>query len=166
MSIQSIASVASVTALLTAALAAGGCMSSSGARSEPASPGYTAAATEPPMGTETAAPTGIGGGPIAPTTNTIRWDQKLSELGPKLGEKLTFTCPPNGSLDARVWGSEVYTDDSSICGAAVHAGKITPEAGGSVTIEVVVGQPRYIGSTRNGVESASYGSWGKSFVFR
>ncbi|MGZ3424479.1 MAG: LCCL domain-containing protein [Polyangiales bacterium] len=117
------------------------------------------------MGTETAAPTGIGGGPVA-TSNTITWNQKLSDFDPKLRQKFTFTCPPNGTLDARVVGTEVYTDDSSICGAAVHAGKITPESGGTVTVQVISGQARYVGSPRNGVDSLSSGSWTQSFEFR
>ena len=64
-----------------------------------------------------------------------------------------------------MWGTDVYTDDSSICTAAVSAGLITFQAGGSVTIEIRQGQSSYAGSTRNGVTSKGYGSWNGSFVF-
>jgi hypothetical protein len=165
-----ISTVTTVTALLGAlALIAVGCTPSATTHAEaPASPGYTSlSAGEAPMGTETSAPTGIGGGPPATSTmSMIGWDKKLSDLAPEMGEKLTVTCPAGGTLDARVLGSEVYAEDSSVCAAAVHAGKITPESGGKVTLEVISGQARYVGSTRNGVESVPTSAGDKSFVFR
>jgi len=63
-----------------------------------------------------------------------------------------------------VWGTDVYTDDSSVCTSAVHAGLITLASGGSVTIEMRPGQTSYEGSTRNGIISSPYGSWGGSYV--
>ena len=65
----------------------------------------------------------------------------------------------------QLYGTDVYTDDSSICTAAVHAGLISFQAGGSVTIEIRQGQSSYAGSARNGVTSKGYGSWNGSFVF-
>jgi hypothetical protein len=38
-------------------------------------------------------------------------------------------------------------------------------AGGAVTIQLVPGLDSYVGSTRNGVESSSWGSWPTAFVF-
>jgi hypothetical protein len=49
--------------------------------------------------------------------------------------------------------------------AAVHAGLITFDQGGNVTIEVRPGQDSYVGGYRNGVTSSSYPSWGLSYVF-
>ncbi len=79
------------------------------------------------------------------------------------GERITYDCPPGGTPDT-VWGSDVYTDDSSVCTAGVHAGLITLEEGGSVTIEIRPGQDSYGASERNGIETFSYGAWGGSFV--
>jgi hypothetical protein len=62
-----------------------------------------------------------------------------------------------------VWGTDVYTDDSSVCWAAVHAGYLTGESSAVVTIELRPGQ-RYVGSLRNGVETLGYPSWHRSFV--
>ncbi|WP_442942330.1 LCCL domain-containing protein [Nostoc sp.] len=59
----------------------------------------------------------------------------------------------------------VYTDDSSICNAAVHAGLITTRNGGQVRIRICPGAVSYYGTTRNGVNSRNYGSWGGSFIF-
>jgi len=76
-----------------------------------------------------------------------------------------FECPPEGTRSA-VWGSDVYTADSSICTAAVHAGKITLEKGGQVTIEFRPGRSTYGATTRNGVTSYNFGEYPRSFVFK
>ncbi|PIO15353.1 hypothetical protein AB205_0107340, partial [Aquarana catesbeiana] len=70
-------------------------------------------------------------------------------------------CQENGGT---VWGTDVYTDDSSICKAAIHAG-ILGNNGGLVTVEKTPGQQSYSGSARNGVTTRNYGSWPGSFVF-
>ncbi|XP_077307141.1 cysteine-rich secretory protein LCCL domain-containing 2-like [Lithobates pipiens] len=70
-------------------------------------------------------------------------------------------CQVNGGT---VWGTDVYTDDSSICKAAIHAG-ILGNTGGLVTVEKTPGQQSYSGSARNGVTTNNYGSWPGSFVF-
>lgn len=77
--------------------------------------------------------------------------------------RITYTCPPGGAFGS-VWGTDVYTDDSSICTAAVHAGLIG-QSGGTVTIEIRRGEPSYKGSVRNGVSSGDYGQWSGSYVF-
>ena len=64
----------------------------------------------------------------------------------------------------RLWGTNVYTDDSSVCTAAAQVGVITPAAGGNVTIELRAGQKSYVGFKANGVTSRDYGAWPGSFV--
>ncbi len=91
-------------------------------------------------------------------------DRSATKLRGQNGEQFTFTCSPDGNFN-KVWGTVIYTDDSSICSAAVHAGMITLLSGGTVTIEIRQGQQSYKGSTRNGVTSANWGSWSGSFVF-
>ena len=65
------------------------------------------------------------------------------------GEALTFAV--TGSTDGRVWGTDLYTDDSDLSTAAVHAGLLAPGESGTVTVLIEGGQPGYEGSTRNGV---------------
>ena len=72
---------------------------------------------------------------------------------------------PGSGAFANVWGTDVYTDDSSICTAAVHAGLITAVGGGVITIEIRPGQAGYSGSARNGVSTGGYGAWHGSYVF-
>jgi hypothetical protein len=80
------------------------------------------------------------------------------------GKQFTYSCPAGNSATGSIWGTDVYTDDSSVCSAGVHAGVITQAAGGSVTIEIRPGQSTYTSTTRNGVYSYAYGSWTGSFA--
>lgn len=83
----------------------------------------------------------------------------------RAGEVLTCTCIPAAVLDAgSVAGSDVYTGDSRICRAALHAGAVT-RAGGLVTLRVITGIARHPGSSRHGVRTADFGAWRQSFTF-
>src|SRR4051794_29282067 len=57
----------------------------------------------------------------------------------RAGKRITLVCPPQQGSEP-VYGSDVYTDDSPVCSAAVHAGLITLDRGGPVT--VVIGGPQ------------------------
>jgi hypothetical protein len=81
------------------------------------------------------------------------------------GKTFKIKCPAGGEESA-VWGTDIYTLDSSICNAAVHAGKLRRESGGSVTIELRPGESAYKGSTRNGIKTNDYGQYGSSFVVK
>lgn len=70
-----------------------------------------------------------------------------------------------GSTRGSVWGSGIYTDDSMLAAAAVHAGVLAEGERGLVTVEVIPSQPAYYGSEANGVQSSDYGAWGGSFWF-
>jgi hypothetical protein len=78
------------------------------------------------------------------------------------GTEHEFDCPPDGFEDS-VWGTDIYTDDSSVCTAAVHAGFITFEDGGTVTISIEGPQESFDASERNGVTSLEYPAWPGSF---
>ncbi len=80
------------------------------------------------------------------------------------GDIFTQECPPGGTL-APVWGTDVYSDDSSICSAAVHAGRLTITAGGPMLVFVQPGRTSYAGTTQHGVTSQSRGASPGSFSF-
>lgn len=82
----------------------------------------------------------------------------------QIGKQLAVTCEPGFSL-ASVWGTDVYTDDSDICSAAVHAGMISQAGGGTVVIAIAEGQPGYVGSERNGVTSSDWSAWPGGYYF-
>jgi len=73
------------------------------------------------------------------------------EFGTQLDVEVT------GRTTGHIWGSEVYTDDSDIPTAAVHAGLLKPGETGTITITIVKSPEEYAGSTRNGVTSAAWG---------
>lgn len=93
----------------------------------------------------------------------ITWADNAVQYRGQNGTQYTFDCLAQGS-PRQVWGTDIYTDDSPICAAAVHAGVITT-AGGVITIEIVAGQSSYQASERNGTSSSSYGSWLGSYRF-
>ena len=62
---------------------------------------------------------------------------------------------PRRRRAAPSWGTDVYTDDSAMCRAAFHAGRI-PLSGGVVTVMRGQGRALYVGTTRNGVVSFDY----------
>ena len=92
------------------------------------------------------------------------WGTDTRPYRGKVGARYSFVCPPGGAAST-VWGSGSYTDDSSVCTAAVHAGLIGFAQGGTVTVEVRAGLPAYAGSTSNGVTTKPYGAWHGTFVF-
>ena len=94
----------------------------------------------------------------------VTWDLNASEYRGQDGTLVAFDCEAGGEIGS-VWGTEVYTDDSSVCSAAVHAGLIDVEDGGRVIIRIAPGEESYEGSEANGVTSSEYGPWGGSFTF-
>jgi hypothetical protein len=104
--------------------------------------------------------------PADPTAEVIdaEWDGDPQELRGRDGEQFTYRCASDGE-PATIWGVETYTDDSSICTAAVQLGLITFDDGGDVTIEIAPGLDGYEGGVANEVESLPYGGWGGSFTF-
>ncbi len=95
---------------------------------------------------------------------TLTWSDNAEQWREYVGERIQVTVPPGGR-SATIWGSGVYTDDSIIAVAAVHAGLITFESGGTVIIEIMGPLDSYAGTVRNGVSSNSYGTWHGSYRF-
>jgi hypothetical protein len=95
---------------------------------------------------------------------TAAWDTDAQSHRGQYSQTFKYTLPAGGTEDS-VWGTDVYTDDSSIGTAAVHAGIITFAAGGTVTIRILADPGSYTGTTRNGVTSLDYGSWDSAFEF-
>jgi hypothetical protein len=69
-----------------------------------------------------------------------------------------------GSATGPVWGTDVYTADSSLAAAAVHAGVLRPGETGIVRVRMVPGLSAYPGSTRNGVTSGAWGSYPSAYT--
>lgn len=85
------------------------------------------------------------------------------ERYPTSQQTYACTCPADAAVGS-IWGSNPYTSDSSVCGAAIHAGVIT-RAGGTVYAELRPGESSYSGSSANGVTTSNWGAYGTSFTF-
>ncbi|THB66840.1 MAG: hypothetical protein D6B26_02270 [Spirochaetaceae bacterium] len=75
----------------------------------------------------------------------------------------TFSLTLTGDASGKIWGTDVYTDDSNIAAAAVHSGALADGETGTVIITILPGQESYAESERNGVSSQSYRSWHGSY---
>jgi hypothetical protein len=75
----------------------------------------------------------------------------------------TMLFQVTGSTQGSVWGTDVYTDDSSLAKACVHAGILASGETGLVLVTILPGMPAYTGSSRNGVTSNNYGNWYGSY---
>jgi hypothetical protein len=75
--------------------------------------------------------------------------------------KMTIT----GNVGGTIWGTNIYTNDSYIPKAAVHAGVITAGQTKEVYIKIVEGLNDYPATTQNGVTSDAWGAWGLSYQF-
>ena len=72
------------------------------------------------------------------------------------GQRFTYNCQGRAQgggyvVGSNLYGTDLYTDQTGVCSAGAHAGVITFENGGLVTIEMRPGTQTYKGSTRNGI---------------
>ena len=111
--------------------------------------------------TTTEAPAGEPGTTVAQVDDPWKATAVQFRAEP-IGTEHEFECPGGGEPDT-VWGTDIYTDDSSVCTAAVHAGAITVEDGGTVTIRLEGEQDSFEASERNGIASLEYPAWPGSF---
>lgn len=137
----------------------------------------TSATTTTPVGTETTSPppttlaaeptTTDDGNPVhgdAVDAPESSWTATAQAFAQRPRTRVRFTCPPGGTL-APIWGTGTYSDASPVCVAAVHAGLISTDTGGTVIIQVTGPQDAFTGSTAHGVTSGDAGSASGSFVF-
>jgi beta-lactamase regulating signal transducer with metallopeptidase domain len=99
--------------------------------------------------------------PASTSVTPITPPVSLQGLRGRVGQ--TMTLPVIGSTEGTVWGNGVYTDDSSLAVAAVHAGVVAPGRLGFARVTILPGQDHYDGVRRNDVTSQPYDAWSGSF---
>src|SRR5262245_35514805 len=144
------------TAQVTPSASAPAIVTAASPTQTPATPSSPAAVTPSPEGAE------IGQWPRSGQDDL--WGATACGHRGAVGLTFAYECPPGGIREP-IWGDRVYTDDSSVCTAAVHAGVIDGTNGGSVAITIAPGQGGYIGTARNGVTSEPWDRWPGSFRF-
>jgi hypothetical protein len=75
----------------------------------------------------------------------------------------TYYFRLTGQATGMVWGTDVYTGDSSLAAAAVHAGVVKDGEAGVVKVTVAPPLSRYQGSSRYGVASHDFGHYGTAY---
>lgn len=75
----------------------------------------------------------------------------------------TYYFRVRGESEGPLWGTDVYTGDSALAVAAVHAGLV--KAGEQAVVKVSVVEPlaQYQGSVRHGVTSHDFGRYGSAY---
>jgi hypothetical protein len=73
----------------------------------------------------------------------------------QIGKALYFQV--TGRTNGALWGSDLYTDDSNLGTAAVHAGVLKDGQKGIVKVTMVKYEGVFDSSTRNGVTSSAFG---------
>lgn len=150
-----------------------------GATTPPSDPGPVAATTA----TTVEIPTAAAPSPVSPTATSVvsaapsaiaaasaptssAADPCRATIADVPGDHAAtrqFECPTGCSTGSSwLWGDVVYTADSYVCVAAIHAGAISATSGGKVFVEPLPGQPSYPGSVRNGVTSREWSSFAGS----
>lgn len=79
----------------------------------------------------------------------------------KIGITLKFEV--TGSSKGTVWGTDIYTDDSNLATAAVHAGILKEGEKGTVLVTILEGKSRYKSSLQHGVTSKQWDGWVGSY---
>ena len=93
----------------------------------------------------------------APTVHAEADPGTLTTFNAKIGESFHFRV--TGATNAFIWGTDVYTTDSQLATAAVHAGVLKAGQTGIVKVTILASPPAFTGSSRNGVTSQPYGPY-------
>jgi hypothetical protein len=87
--------------------------------------------------------------------------QSMIDLCEPVGATYYFRI--RGEAGGSLWGTDVYTGDSSLAAAAVHAGLVKVDETAIVRVTVVAPLQAYQGSVRNGVTSHDFGRYGTAY---
>jgi hypothetical protein len=71
----------------------------------------------------------------------------------------TYYFRVTGVTEGQLWGTDIYSGDSTIGAAAVHAGLLRPGETNLLRVTVVTPPEKFPGTVRNGVTSTEYGRY-------
>jgi hypothetical protein len=99
----------------------------------------------------------LKGKPILPDPGSLTSYEQA-----KPGEEVVFKVMGK-TAGGTVWGTDLYTLDSKLAMAAVHAGVLKTGQEGIVKVVFAPGLSSYTGSEKNGVKSSSWASYRMSY---
>ncbi len=82
----------------------------------------------------------------------------LTQLQHQVGQTFRFRVT-GGVGGGAVYGTDIYTSDSNLSMAAVHAGILKPGQTGVVKVKILPAQAAFGSSNRNGITSYAYGPY-------
>jgi hypothetical protein len=82
----------------------------------------------------------------------------------EVGAFYQVSCPANCQDIGGLWGTDTYSGNSAVCKAGIHAGVVSRETGGTMTIRLDPGRPSYRGSVRNAIRSEDGANWSRSYT--
>lgn len=71
----------------------------------------------------------------------------------------TYYFRVTGVAEGQLWGTDIYSGNSTIGAAAVHFGLLKPGKTAFLRVSVVTPPERFPGTTRNGVTSTEFGRY-------
>ena len=71
----------------------------------------------------------------------------------------TYYFRVTGTTEGQLWGTDIYSGDSTLGAAAVHCGLLKPGKAGYLRVTVVKPPDSFPGSERNGVTSSDFGRY-------
>jgi hypothetical protein len=96
----------------------------------------------------------------------IGWRTGWTQIPAGFAGPVVVECPAGGKADAAIWGTDVYTHDSAICVAAVHAGVISADRGGLVEVAGASNPREFVASQRFGIASLRWSASPDAFTVR
>jgi hypothetical protein len=94
--------------------------------------------------------------------NVAQAPGNLSAYQQQWGKELTFSVTgftPTPGANPNIWGTDVYTLDSNLSAAVVHAGLAKPGESVVVRVRVMQPPPQFVSSFRNNVNSTAYNAY-------
>ncbi|CAF4179652.1 unnamed protein product, partial [Adineta steineri] len=87
----------------------------------------------------------------------------FADYNGNIGDSLYLSV--TGAMNGRIYGTNIYTDDSDLATAAIHAGVLHNGETKNITIKILSGRSSYAASVQNDISSLSYGLWKRSYSF-
>jgi hypothetical protein len=91
--------------------------------------------------------------------NSIATDAPMNMHGLCEMVGVTYYFRVTGVTEGQLWGTDIYSGDSTIGAAAVHAGLLKPGETDLLRVTVVTPPEKFAGTGRNGVTSTEYGRY-------
>ena len=88
----------------------------------------------------------------------------LTSFESQQGKVLAFSVT-GMAAGGSVWGTDLYTTDSRLAIAAVHAGLVKVGETGVVRVKIIPSPPSFAGSSRHGITTSPYGPYRAAYQF-